>query len=205
MSAVIDVNAQRALSGLLERGEKLIWTGVPKRGLRLRPGDGLLIPFSLLWGGFAIFWETSVIVTHAPIVFPLFGSFFVVVGLYLMIGRFFLDARIRASTLYALTDQRAIILSGIFSRTTESVFLHSLADISISEKSDGSGTIQLGRTPAFDWLATGTRWPGSGAYTVPSFDLIPRVRQVHDEILRARRALLDRGQDRAGVPMGAQE
>ena len=40
----------------------------------------LAIPFSILWAGFAFAWETAVIVTGEPLLFPLFGSLFVAAG-----------------------------------------------------------------------------------------------------------------------------
>ncbi len=58
----------------LVRDEKIIWSGRPAQGLLLTGRDGLLIPFSLMWGGFAIFWETSVLkLPQAPAVMKVWG------------------------------------------------------------------------------------------------------------------------------------
>ena len=98
-------------SGRLLDGEKIIWTRQPAQGLRLSPRDGFFIPASLLWGGFAIFWESKVLsAPNAPIFMAIWGVPFMLVGLYLIIGRFFVDAWIRRSTNYALTNQRVLIL-----------------------------------------------------------------------------------------------
>ena len=102
-------------TGRLLKGEKIIWQGKPAQGLLFTSRDWLLIPFSLLWGGFSIFWEKSVLDANAPIFMKLWGVPFVLIGLYLVVGRFLLDAWIRRGMNYAVTDKRVLILrSGPF-------------------------------------------------------------------------------------------
>jgi hypothetical protein len=98
ISNMIDYDIINELRPNVSSDEKLIWTGKPKTGIILRSSDAFLIPFSLLWGGFAIFWESSVVATGARFFFKLWGIPFVLVGLYITVGRFFVDAKKRANT-----------------------------------------------------------------------------------------------------------
>ncbi|HEX4350926.1 MAG TPA: PH domain-containing protein, partial [Verrucomicrobiae bacterium] len=82
----------------MDSGEKLLWSGQPRQGLRLNISDVFVIPFSLLWCGFAIFWEANAVKGHSPFVLKLWGIPFVVIGLYMVFGRFFMDARTRVRT-----------------------------------------------------------------------------------------------------------
>jgi hypothetical protein len=183
----------------LSRGERLLWTGRPRQGLLLRGSDAFAIPFSLFWGGFALFWNASVWRMGAPWFFRLFGLPFLVMGLYVTVGRFWWEARVRARTAYALTSERIIIASGGLRPTLKSLGLQTLSDVSVTERRDGSGTILLGPTPSGTMMMFGSRsWP-NGAQ-VPSFELIPDAKRVFDAIHEARRAALRPGSDEAEAP-----
>ena len=180
-------SADTVIGEELAPDERLLWPGKPRQGLVLRASDAVMVPFSLLWGGFAIFWEAMALTmafsgeepTPMPvaIILPLFGVPFVVVGLYLIFGRFFVDARIRARTFYGATDQRIIIVSGLFSRKVKSLNLRTLTDVSLTEKSDGTGTITFGPSHPFAWCFGGMHRPGT-PQAPPSFEMIPDARTV---------------------------
>jgi Bacterial PH domain len=183
-----DSTPRQEIGRVLDAGESLIWSGAPRQGLLLRPGDVFVIPFSLLWGGFAIYWELSVLQSNAPAFLALWGVPFVLIGLYMTVGRFFADARLRARTFYGLTDRRVIIVSGLFSRTITSLPLRTLTDVSLQERSDRSGTIMLGRPQPYSAWSSGMRWPGMSQYSTPTFEMIADAKRVHDQLLEAQRA-----------------
>ena len=179
--------SDQALQRELTKGEKLLWTGQPQGGLRLRPADALMIPFSLLWGGFAVFWEHSVIRNGAPFFFLLWGIPFLVMAGYIVVGRFFVDAWQRARTCYGLTDQRLLILRGV-SREVKSLALAGLADISLQERSDRSGTITFGPQGGVPHWFAGSGWPGMNKQLPPTFELIENARSVYTRIREAQQA-----------------
>jgi len=176
------------LSERLLMGERLVWSGRPGQGLLLTSRDALLIPFSLVWGGFAVFWESTVLVQpNAPTFFVLWGVPFVLIGLYLMVGRFLLDAWIRGGMLYAVTNKRILISrSGPFSKFT-ALSLDRLPDASISESAGGRGTIRFGE-PAPMWAGRNgmASWTPS-LDSAPQFIAIENARSVFDQIQLATR------------------
>jgi hypothetical protein len=124
-------------------GEQLMWTGRPG-GRLFDATDVFMIPFSLMWGGFALFWETSVIATGAPLPMVLFGIPFVLLGLYLIIGRFVQRAIANNRTWYALTDRRALLVYGSAGQQVRSVSLESVTDVSVNRRANGRGTVSFG-------------------------------------------------------------
>jgi hypothetical protein len=184
----VDGEPEDLICGELGPGEKLLWVGQPRQGFVLRAADAFNIPFSLLWGAFAIFWEAGVLASGAPWFFVLWGIPFVLVGLYIMFSRFWVDARQRAATAYAVTSERVVIVSGVFARRVKSLGIDTITDVSLTERGDGAGTITFGPVrPYFGWYG-GAVWPGFGHQADPSFELAGEARQVYEIIREAQRA-----------------
>ena len=171
----------------LDRGERQLWVGAPRRGIVFRAADVFIIPFSILWAGFAVFWEVSVLRTPAPGPFALFGVPFVLIGLYITVGRFLVDAWRRGRTAYVLSSERVIIQSG---GSVKSLALRTLTDVTLTERRDGSGTITFGAVAFPMAMYAGTAWPG--VPQPPAFEMIPDARQVYAQIRDAQQASLTR-------------
>ncbi|MBE8727552.1 PH domain-containing protein [Flavobacterium hungaricum] len=176
---------EKELKPSLGLNEALIWTGKPKQGIILRNSDIFLIPFSLLWGGFAFFWESTVLLTDAPFFFKLWGIPFVVVGLYITIGRFFIDAKRRSNTIYGITPDRIIIKSGVFSMDIKSLNIKTISDITLNQKADNTGTITFGPLDYRSSIMQGFDWPG--VKQISRFELIEEVKKVYDKIIEFQR------------------
>jgi hypothetical protein len=91
------------------RGEPLLWSGRPDPNVLFARTDLLLVPFTLLWGGIAIFWNVMAWRGHAPVFFRLWGIPFLLVGVYLIAGRFLVKRNRKRGLEYALTRSRALI------------------------------------------------------------------------------------------------
>ena len=177
-------NAETMIQTELDADEKLFWADMPKQGIRLQAFDAFMIPFSLVWGGFSLFWETMAFsipsdkAGPASIIFPLFGIPFVLIGLYIMVGRFFYDAKKRSKTFYGLTNKRVIIVSSLFGKTLKSLNLNNIEEISIVEQANGLGTITLGKdqTVRSDFLRK------ANTVSAPELEMIDNAKQVYNLI-----------------------
>jgi hypothetical protein len=175
-------------------GERIRWSGQPKQGIALSGADTFLIPFSLMWGGFAIFWNAMVWL--APLgsasdegsawFMRLWGLPFLVIGLYLIGGRFLHDAQIRRKLYYAVTDERILVLRG--SKFT-SLDISRLPRLELSEHRDGTGTLAFEAGSSIPWGGMrGLNWwlPAVGSAT--QFFLIRDPRKVYELVRDQARA-----------------
>lgn len=181
----MQVEDQQAFTAFLGSNESLQWAGRPQGGFLFRKSDALLIPFSLVWGGFAAFWEFTVYNSDAPGFFLLFGSVFVLVGLYLIVGRFFFDIVRRSKTVYGLTNERALILAGVFGQSLKSVDLKSASEVSLQLSSDGRGTIVFGSISGTQSMFYNLSWPGFGQSSFPMFELVEDPSHVYQLVQKA--------------------
>lgn len=168
----------------LSINEHVLWRGAPRQGLMLRGADVLMIPFSLLWGGFAVFWEYSVISSGTPLMYRLWSIPLILMGLHMVVGRFFVEAWQRAKTEYLVTSERIVIRSGIFQRQSTSLDLRTLGEFSLTEHGKGEGTIVFGVSQAGSKFIGLESWPG--VELVPRFDTIADARKVYEIIRNAR-------------------
>ena len=186
--SVYDPNAEAEVRRELSPQEDLLWSGRPRGGIRFRGQDLIMIPFSLLWAGFAAVWELIAVASGAPLFFALWGIPFILIGAYITVGRFVHDAIKRRRTAYGLTDRRVIIVTDLFGRRATSLDLATLSEITLSEKGDRSGNITFGSTTWFGYQPAG--WSSRRtAKAAPSFEMIDEVRQVFDRIQAAQQAL----------------
>lgn len=150
-ASVLPLGYATAFAGYLDPGERVLWAGQPRQGVYLRSSDLIAIPFSMLWGGFAIFWEVMALSSshskgRAPIIFPIFGIPFVVIGLYMMVGRFFVEAWMRRRTWYGITDRRAMIITVGGNGGLKSFDLRTIGEVDFNMHSDGTGSLVFGPT-----------------------------------------------------------
>lgn len=169
----------------LLKDERVRWQGQPRQGVMFRTQDLFVVPFSLLWCGFAIFWEATVIASGAPFFFKLFGVPFVLVGLYFVIGRFFIEAYQRKRTWYTLTDQRALITGGWPTTSERSIDLRATPDITLESGKGSMGTITFGGTnnTSFTFFNRGRRRD-----MPPAFEAIADAASVYRMIMDLKRS-----------------
>jgi membrane protein implicated in regulation of membrane protease activity len=113
-----DVALTASLQSSLRPGEQLLWCGRPDSSVVLVAADLIAIPFSIVWLAIALTWEFAVSATGGPPWFRLVGVPFVLIGVYLLAGRFVTRWARKRKTIYAITNQRVIVQTGSVFRDT---------------------------------------------------------------------------------------
>lgn len=169
------------LTARLENGERLLWAGRPAQGLLLTGRDWLLIPFSLLWCSFLVIFVATAITQEEPLFFLVFSVPFLIVGAYILVGRFALDAFLRRGMRYAVTNRRILIeRPAPFARST-SLRIDRLPQLDLSERAKGKGTILFG-PPALGMTDLYFGYWTPALNSTPQFLAIDDARRVFDLI-----------------------
>jgi Bacterial PH domain len=150
-------DAQLHAQSELQSNESLYWAGTadPRRAaFAALPASIFGIPFA----GFALFWVTqayhatsamskssSNAFTNGFRLFPLFGVPFLLVGLGIILAPLWAFLK-GASTVYAVTNQRVMIISGGNSRSVKSFTPADIVSVEHRERPDGSGDIVIQTT-----------------------------------------------------------
>jgi hypothetical protein len=181
-------NSITAIQPELASGESVVWAGQPSGTFVFHKEDLFLVPFSLLWGGFAIFWELGVAgfwgsSQHSgnPWIFGvLWGIPFVLVGQYMIWGRFFYSAWKKKRTYYAVTNRRVIAVQDAWRRQMASAYLDSLPTLTKEGTSSGVGTLRFAQTESLLYGRRGWgAWDGMAVGNIPTFVDIDDVDYVY--------------------------
>ncbi|MGO4909410.1 hypothetical protein ACEN2J_13890 [Pseudorhodobacter sp. W20_MBD10_FR17] len=105
--------------GILDDGEEILWQGAPDDGLDFGSFWSVQTVSAVFFAGFSLFWMAMAFhITSGMkdgfgqvlnIVFPLFGLPFFGAGVYMLLGRFWAEARLRRNSHYTLTNRAAYI------------------------------------------------------------------------------------------------
>jgi hypothetical protein len=127
----IDPRAAQKVQPELMSGESIYWAGIPNPRVIFHSDDWTAIPFSLLWTGFFVFWEAEALGVWGKTSRPgenntfmvLWGIPFLVMGNYMVWGRFLTDAWLKRRTYYAVTNRRLLVLQEGWKRKSSSTFI----------------------------------------------------------------------------------
>lgn len=146
----IDPEVSSKIQPELMTNESILWAGRPNPSVIFHSDDWYLIPFSLLWGGFAIFWEAGVLgywnggfKDGTPSTFmALWGIPFILVGQYMIWGRFFYDGWIKRRTYYAVTNRRILAAQNALKYKTCWIYINAIP--TLVREGSPTGTLWFG-------------------------------------------------------------
>ena len=156
----------------LTAGETVLWRGKPQKGHLVTAQDIFMIPFSIMWCGFALFWEFLAVTSNAPFAMWLWGIPFVCVGLYMVFGRFLWTAYIRKRTAYVITNRKILRARG---NRVDMLDGKNMPPVHVTARRDGSGTIRFGQNIYYRY---GKMYHNSAVFTLDNVPDAARVQQA---------------------------
>lgn len=138
---------QQRLRAELKPDESILWAGQPNPNRSMKSGFMLWL-FFIPWTAFSVFWIASASGFQMPKwdsgwnLFPLFGLPFLFIGIGGLSAPLWLRRKAR-STLYAITQHRAISIEGAKSITVKSYPAAQLTHVERTEHQDGTGDLVL--------------------------------------------------------------
>ncbi len=177
-------NVERVVAAELLQGETVLWQGQPNTRKLFARADIYLVPFSVFWCGFAIFW--TVTATSGAGLFGIFGIPFVLVGLYFTVGRFYAKVKNKKRTVYAVTNKRALLLSlngEGEKKTCVAGDIAAMQSESVSIGDDGCGSLYFGTISFYSrmYMNTGLEYlPGYHREDVLAFLDVDDAQRVYE-------------------------
>jgi hypothetical protein len=181
-------DAQLRAQSELQSGESLSWTGTADPG-RAALGALPAAIFGIPFAGFALFWITQAYHATSAMsksshnaftsgfqVFPLFGVPFLLVGVGIILAPLWAFLR-GGSTVYAVTNQRVMVITGTSTRSVKSFTPADILSVEHRERPDGSGDIVL---------VTNAMTRGNNNFVSPvkvALCGVPNVKQVAQQVL----------------------
>lgn len=187
------MNSEFDIKSDLMKDEIVLWKGHPNPSKHFTSKDIFLVPFSLMWGGGAIFWEYMVLTkfdsfSDSKIIFPLWGIPFVLLGLYFIFGRFIFKYKSKLHTKYFVTNFRVLIYKNLFSKSLTSLSLDTVP-INMNQNNDGTGSLFFGNNSGVGnfYANTGMDFFTSYGGVTHAFYDIDDVKSVHQLIINTKK------------------
>lgn len=182
---MVDTQAAIKIQRELMSGENICWAGMPDPKVIFHSDDWYVIPFSLLFAAFSIFWEAIVLGYWGsngrrgePSMFMAFwGIPLILYSQYFVWGRFLADGWLKRRTYYAVTDRRVLLLREAWSRKFRFTYLESIPEI--VREGASTGTLWLGPKLPFT-TGRGSGKPSRGISRFKIDSAVPVLTDVDD-------------------------
>ena len=134
-------DTHREIQPFLRYDETVLWMGRPGK-IPATQTNPILPIFAIFWMGFALFW--TITATAIGGAFGLFGVFFMIIGGISFYTAFFGKRNFLKNAVYAVTDQRALIITydRYGTNCTEYVF-SALSSVNLESVNGNTGTIRF--------------------------------------------------------------